>query len=620
MKALLRLLPALAVLALVFSISAGVSASSANDRQAQEEAQGWTQFLERYGPSHASGQRPDLGPTTQGNPTNAVTTLRIGLRYSYTPSGSLSEFYSVNHPFVKLSNTSGSVRVVDLSTGKQVATMQAGQEFDVRYDGTGYVVSGPGGAVGTFVGPIRFVPNSPDNLFAVDSIRRIDIITYSRYLTPMYRGQMEVARGSATPAGMVNLVNILGLEDYIRGVVVNESPAFFALEALKAQAVAARGYAVANIGRWEGLGYPFDLDDSPSSQVYRGETSEHPRGDEAVDGTEGLVASYQGDIISAFYSSSMGGHTESVEWIFNQPPDQLPGTNAVPYLKGIYDGPGTPPDLSTEQGIRDFWTNPQPQTYDSCELVNNRFARWVFSIPADVIKERLVPGRYVVVSGSATGDVTNVEVTQRMPSGRVAVARITLTGGVVDVRGWDNLRRVLGATASSTPDLCTGRTIPANFVLNNPSVVDPYYNPDGSFAGVKVYGGGWGHNVGMSQYGADGRGLSGQNFIQILQAYYTGVDIGSYPISINAAGSGPHVLRQQFATPTGKGVLEVRAQGMKGLNVTINGTYQISLTQEQLSQPVVELDISRYLEPGTNTIQYAPVGNTGTATVLVVVS
>jgi peptidoglycan hydrolase-like amidase len=97
---------------------------------------------------------------------------------------------------------------------------------------------------------VRFRGTNPDNLFRVPSIERLDIETFVDWLTPAYRGELEVARGDPTPEGMVNLVNYVELEDYVPGVIINESPAFFHPESLKSQAVTARGYAVANVGRF----------------------------------------------------------------------------------------------------------------------------------------------------------------------------------------------------------------------------------------------------------------------------------------------------------------------------------------------------------------------------------
>ena len=137
-----------------------------------------------------------------------------------------------------------------------------------------------------------------------------------------YRGRIEVftnLRGSLT------VVNELGLEDYVRGVVANELSAggFPAIEAHKAQAIAARTYALKNRGQFMSQG--FDILPTTRSQVYRGLSSENPLSTRAVDETRGIVATYEGEPINALYTSTCGGRTEDSENIFNL---------AVPYLRG----------------------------------------------------------------------------------------------------------------------------------------------------------------------------------------------------------------------------------------------------------------------------------------------
>ena len=597
-------------------MAAQVSDVTTDDQQAEEQ---WIQMKAEQGDSHASGMRPELGPVILGNPTQSVVLLRVGLYYSYTSTGAYSEFSSLHHPFADISNTAGDVHVLDESTGKQIVDIVPGQIVHVSYDGTGYQVMLDGAPLGTFAGPIFFRPTDATNLFRVESINR----TFGKQQVPLYRGAIEIARGTATLANRVNVVNVVELEDYVPGVVVNESISSFGIEALKAQAVAARGYAVANIGRFVRSGYPFDIVDSSSSQVYRGVISEHVKAVQASQETTGLVASYNGQIISALYSSSMGGHTESNEWIFNVPSNQLPGANVTPYLTGIYDGDGTIPDFSTEAGVADFWTNLQPTTFDDCARVTNRFSRWKLVLTAAQLKSRLVASRIVVISGDTSGSITDVAITQRMgTSGRAAVVRITLTSGVVEVRGWDNLRNVIGRTAVSTPAVCetSATAIAANFTLNNPSVIAQTKDAGGNVTQVTAWGGGWGHNVGLSQYGSNGRAKAGQNFLQILKAYYTGVDIGSYPIDIGRnPGTGTPTLREQFYAPNAEGTLVVRATDLKGLRVHVNGTYDISLDADALATSPVSVDLSPYLVQGINTVQYNPVGRDGKATVTVVI-
>lgn len=143
-----------------------------------------------------------------------------------------------------------------------------------------------------------------------------------RFNDKPYRGRLEVFANSQ---GSLTVVNVLGLEDYVRGVVPNElSPGGYpALEALKAQAVAARTYAVRNRGQFAADG--FDLLPTTRSQVYGGLSTEHPLSTRAVEETRGLVATYRGEPINALYTSTCGGRTEDAENIFNE---------ATPYLRG----------------------------------------------------------------------------------------------------------------------------------------------------------------------------------------------------------------------------------------------------------------------------------------------
>jgi stage II sporulation protein D len=143
-----------------------------------------------------------------------------------------------------------------------------------------------------------------------------------RYNDKPFRGRIEVF---ANLRGTLTVVNELGLEDYVRGVVANElSPGGYpAIEALKAQAVAARTYALKNRGQFMAQG--FDILPTTRSQVYRGLTSENPLSNRAVEETRGMIATYEGEPINALYTSTCGGRTENAENIFN---------HAVPYLLG----------------------------------------------------------------------------------------------------------------------------------------------------------------------------------------------------------------------------------------------------------------------------------------------
>ena len=163
----------------------------------------------------------------------------------------------------------------------------------------------------------RLFSSSAPVAFASDDERNAPV----RFNERPYRGRIEVF---ANLRGTLTIVNELGLEDYVRGVVANElSPGGYpALEAQKAQAIAARTYALKNRGQFMAQG--FDILPTTRSQVYRGLTSENSLSTRAVDETRGVIATYQGDPINALYTSTCGGRTEDSERIFN---------DVLPYLR-----------------------------------------------------------------------------------------------------------------------------------------------------------------------------------------------------------------------------------------------------------------------------------------------
>jgi stage II sporulation protein D len=151
--------------------------------------------------------------------------------------------------------------------------------------------------------------------------------SYLSYKGRSYRGIM-VLRGSRK--GLI-LINTLNLEDYLKGVVPGELPPsyFSEIEAQKAQAVAARTYALKNLGQWNDLG--FDLYATPVSQVYLGMSAEHPLSSRAVEETRREAAVYGGKLINAMYMSTCGGATENVEAVFDgAPAPYLKSTECVP--------------------------------------------------------------------------------------------------------------------------------------------------------------------------------------------------------------------------------------------------------------------------------------------------
>lgn len=164
-----------------------------------------------------------------------------------------------------------------------------------------------------------------------------------------YRGTLEIFPNGD---GRLTVVNQVALEDYVRGVVPREMGAneYPNVEALKAQAVAARTYVMANRGKRNNDG--FDLLDTPLDQVYGGRDGEQPLADRAVMETAGLIATYNGAPIQALFTADSGGATVDNSYVFGGP---------QPYLKGVSNYPDRPQTLTfkgaVDPGADQSWLN-----------------------------------------------------------------------------------------------------------------------------------------------------------------------------------------------------------------------------------------------------------------------
>jgi len=279
-----------------------------------------------------------------------------------------------------------------------------------------------------------------------------------------YRGVFELLPADDARLTVVNVVN---LEDYLRGVVPNElaPKAFRQIEAQKAQAVAARSYALAHLGDYSSRGY--DVCATAACQVYRGFASEHPLTDRAVAETRGIVATWRGRPIHAFYTSTCGGHTEEGTAVFE---------DGAPYLRGVA--------CPAERGVAD---------HD-----RERGKAWQVRLSPQEVERSVA--RY-----GSVGRVLDLVPTRVGVSGRVVELRVLGSEGELELRG----QRVrLGL-----------RLRESLFVLHKETPV-PDEEPRFVFTGN-----GWGHGVGLCQLGASGMARAGASFEEILKHYYTGVAV-----------------------------------------------------------------------------------------------
>jgi SpoIID/LytB domain protein len=290
-------------------------------------------------------------------------------------------------------------------------------------------------------------------------------------------------------------VNVVNVEDYLLGVVSSEMKPSYPLEALKAQAVAARTYAVKNIGHFADQG--FDMYDTPYSQVYGGYFSEDPRTTEAVRETRGEVITYHGELIDALYSSTCGGITEDAQ-------DAL--GKSVPYLKSVADYTDAKSAVTapkTEEQWAAFFKSAPPLICLQPKYARVDAFRWVKMLTRREIEDNLPPQDRV-------GTLMNIVPVNRGKSGRINELRLEGTKRSVTIASELEIRNALGGSADMRSSAFT---------------VDTYRDDKGKPVVFALWGAGWGHGLGLCQVGAVGYAENGWSYDKILHHYYTDVTI-----------------------------------------------------------------------------------------------
>jgi SpoIID/LytB domain protein len=322
-----------------------------------------------------------------------------------------------------------------------------------------------------------------------------------------YRGVAEVwTNSSGTLAG----INEVRFEEYLYGVVPRELPptVWHQLEAQKAQAVAARTYALSGMGKRSRDGY--DLLPTTSDQVYGGFAAEHPLSTQAVQETDGVVAIYDGKLIQALFSSTTGGHTASNEEVYNSAP--------VPYLRGVPDAQrgeafAHVPSLEVFKRHANP-TNLRAAAEGDFEADWSRYHRWVYEWTAEEIASVISQA-----TGANVTQVSAINVLERGPSGRVLkIEYVTDAGTFSETK--DRIR-------SSLRYVTYPAGVPTqNSLRSTLFYVEPVTDPrTKAVVGFKAYGGGWGHGVGLSQTGAAGMAEKGKSYEEILKHYYQGITL-----------------------------------------------------------------------------------------------
>jgi len=354
----------------------------------------------------------------------------------------------------------GGLRVEDPAEG-ELRTIAAGASFDAVARGADVTLLDTRGPVSR---PLLVIT-------AVDSGATL------RLNGREYRGALELRRSDSG----LTVVNRISLEAYVAGVVGAEMGrrAPGEEEALKAQAIASRTYAIRNQGRWKARGY--DLAGTTSDQVYGGEGSENTMANAAVAATRGEILTWNNEPIDAFYVSTCGGRTEDGVAAF--------AGAARPYLRSIddVDPSGTP------------WCASSPRFRWS--------AGWNAAELAATLRRSLPAENLPVAFGS---NVTDLRIVDRTRTGRVATLALVGRNGRTLVNG-QAIRRVLSP--------------PEGGPLRSNDFTIRISRRGGRIERVDIDGRGNGHGVGMCQWGAIGRARAGQDYRTILGSYFPGTEI-----------------------------------------------------------------------------------------------
>lgn len=271
-----------------------------------------------------------------------------------------------------------------------------------------------------------------------------------------YYGGFEFLRYDG---GLLSVINVVSIEDYVKGVVPYEMSSSWPIEALKTQAVAARSYVQYNYGKY--AAYGFDILNGSADQVYKGTASATSASDQACDETQGQYLAYDGKLCCAFYFSSDGGATESSENVWSSP-------------LGYCVGKADPFEEILTSGVQK-WS----KTFSAYEL------------------------------GAKLGIGTAVSVqTTLSPSGNMIGIAVSDANGNVKKYEKDSCRTFLSRLGFTYTSL--------HFSI-------AYDEGAGAYT---ISGAGWGHNVGMSQWGAYSMAENyGYNYREILGFYFTGIKI-----------------------------------------------------------------------------------------------
>lgn len=441
-------------------------------------------------------------------------------------------YQSLYHAKVDVTFPTGGYALIGQDNHWEKRELEAGKHFTVGIGGE-YDVDIRQGML------VALLPREENSTFILNSIDRTRD-------TCSYYGRLEVSLGQA---GLL-AVNVLPLETYLCGVVPSEMPASYHEEALKAQAILARTYAYKYLIEPAYPDLNAHVDDSISFQVY-GNIEHNIHATKAVDDTKGVLLFENRSLAEVYYySTSCGYGTDGTVW----------GGNGQQYLQGIRIGAGTLQSadgnvkgaeadklyldsLRNEEVFRNMIANPFVDGYEKEE----GWYRWnacAVEVDADVILTRLKEryevkpdailtknkkGEYESKNIKNIGEIKSIQIAERGPGGIAKSVIIEGSKNTYKVMLEYNIRYILNASGTTVTKQ-DGTTVYCSTLL--PSgffYIDEVHFGD-TLISYNLYGGGYGHGVGMSQNGANRMAEAGLKCDEILRKFFANTDFVSYNV------------------------------------------------------------------------------------------
>ena len=318
------------------------------------------------------------------------------------------------------------------------------------------------------------------------------------------------------------LINNVNLEEYIYSVVSGEMGSSFEMDALKAQAIAARSYAISNLKKYIKHGY--NLTNDIYSQVYLGVNNVNDKIRKAVDETKGLIASFNGEIINATYSSSNGGVIASSEEVWG---------NKYPYLVMKYDPYSTnTPNVNWKVEVsRDNLDELLAQKTNKRNFTGLRLQKNALGRVKDVVVSyndgdvKLSANKFRLIFGSSKFKSTLFDVNKKVENTNVKpMPKKEKTIIVASTPGPNEgvVFDIVKLTDDKLDKVSKVQNIGSSAEAGGQNIIETSIDLTDKYV---FYGKGFGHSVGLSQYGANEMAKQGFKYLEILNFYYPGIEV-----------------------------------------------------------------------------------------------